>query len=315
MNAKSTILISAVVLSFSVHGGERDIQHNYPLEKLSANVYVIHGPNEEVTEQNQGFRNNPVVITTEKGAIIVDPGSSVYTGEMVVRKLKEVSEKPVIAVINSHGHGDHWLGNHGVKKHFPDVSIYSHPLMKKSIETNGGEMWIKAINQRSNNAIEGTQVVAPNKTVNEGDEMDFGNITLRVYYKGKAHSDGDIMLEVVQEKVFLFGDVLRVENISPFMASLNGNLAALDIGEKTGANIFVPGHGKSGDKRLINTYRKFLQSLKAEVKNNFESGLNDFEMKPKIIKAMNGYKDWSGLDENIGRLINLVYLEVEEESF
>jgi len=27
------------------------------------------------------------------------------------------------------------------------------------------------------------------------------------------------------------------------------------------------------------------------------------------------YKDWSGFDENIGRLINLAYLEVEAESF
>lgn len=77
----------------------------------------------------------------------------------------------------------------------------------------------------------------------------------------------------------------------------------------------MPGHGQSGDKKIIQQYRDFLVALKNEVQKHFESGLIDFEMKPKIIKTLNKYKSWAGFDENIGRLINLAYLEVENESF
>lgn len=291
------------------------IQTEYPVSKLSKSVYVIHGPEEDVTPQNQGFRNNPVIIVTDKGVVVVDPGSSVYTGEMVVDKVKGITEKPIVAVFDTHGHGDHWLGNDGIKKHFPKVVIFGHQNMIDAINNGDGDMWVDAINKRSEGAIEGTRVVAPGTSVNDGQMINFGNITIRVYYTGKAHSDGDIMLEVMEEKVFIFGDILRVGVLGPFMSSFSGNLAALDVGEKTNAKVYIPGHGKSGDSSIISPYRDFLISIKAEVKKYYDQGMTDFEMKPKVIKALDKYKDWSGFDENIGRLINLAYLEVENEAF
>lgn len=298
-----------------VFGSERRIRQEYPLKKLSANVYVIHGPADEVSKQNQGFRNNPILVVTQQGVVIIDPGSSVYTGEMLVGKARQLGKKPVVAVFNTHGHGDHWLGNHGVQKHYPDVAIYAHPGMAQAIAAGDGEMWIKAINQRTEGAIEGTRVVAPNRAVKPGDEIRFGNITFRIHANGKGHSENDIMIELVEEGVFVFGDNLRIGNISPFMASFSGNLAALELGDKTSAKVFVPGHGLSGNRSVIADYRKFIVTLKAEVKKYFDAGMSDFEMKPKVIKALQKYQAWTGFDENIGRLISLAYLEVENESF
>lgn len=295
--------------------GDLAIHQDYPLTRLTKHVYVIHGPNEEISKQNQAFRNNPVIVLTGKGVVVIDPGSSVYIGEMIVNKVKTLTSKPIVAVFNTHGHGDHWLGNHGIRKRFPDAVIYGHGNMIQGIKTGDGKMWIKAINKRSEGAIEGTRAIAPDKPVKDGDRIKIGNISFRVHGIGKAHSDSDIMLELVEEKVFIFGDVLRIKNISPFMASFSSNLKALDLGEKLNAKVYVPGHGTSGDKAIIAEYRGFITSLKAEVKKYFDEGMSDFEMKPKVIKALNKYKSWSGFDENIGRLINLVFLEVEAEGF
>ena len=312
---RTTFVVLAISLTQIGFAGERDIKKDYPLTRLTENVYVIYGPNEEVSKQNQGFRNNPVIVTTSNGVVVVDPGSSLYTGEMVVNKVKSLTDKPIIAVFNTHAHGDHWLGNHGVRKHYPKVPIYADIHMKQGIESGDGEMWIKAINQRAEGAIEGTKVVGPDHVVKNGDEITFGNITFKVYYSGNAHSDSDIMLEIPQEKVFLFGDILRAQNISPFMSSFKGDLVALDIAEKINAKFYVPGHGKSGGKELIGNFRKFIVTLNTEVKKHYDEGLSDYEMKPKVIRALQQYQAWSGFDENIGRLISLAYLEVENESF
>jgi len=293
----------------------REIQKDYPLTQLTKNVYVIYGPNEEVSKENQAFRNNPVIVMTDKGVVVVDPGSSVYIGEMLVKKVKTLTDKPIIAVFNTHAHGDHWLGNHGIRNHYPKVPIYADLSMKQGIANGDGETWIKAINQRSDGAIEGTKVVGPDHVVKNGDEIKFGNITFKIYSAGKAHSDSDIMLQIPEEKVFLFGDVLRDHNISPFMSSFKGDLAALDLAEKVDAKVYVPGHGQSGGKELIDNFRKFIDVLKAEVRKHYDEGMSDFEMKPKVINALKGYQDWSGFDENIGRLISLAYLEVENDSF
>jgi len=205
------IVLGAVVCGFgaalyAAPFADRAIHKDYPLSRLSENVYVIHGPNEEVSRENQAFRNNPVIVLTSKGAVVVDPGSSVYIGEMVVNKVKSLTDKPIVAVFNTHGHGDHWLGNHGIKKHFPNVVIYSHENMIQAIAAGDGDTWIDAINKRSEGAIEGTKVVAPNTAVKNGERIQVGGLTFRVYFTGKAHSDNDIMLELVEEKVFIFGD-------------------------------------------------------------------------------------------------------------
>ena len=303
------------VTMFAVQAADLSIRTDYPLTKLTKNVQVIHGPNEEVSKQNQGFRNNPVIVTTSKGVVVIDPGSSVYIGEMIVNKVKTLTNKPIIAVFNTHGHGDHWLGNDGIRRHYPQAVIYGHGKMIQDIAGGDGDVWIKAINNRSEGAIEGTKIVAPNMAIKDGDRIKIGNITFRVYDVGAAHSHSDIMLELQEEKVFVFGDALRVKNLSPFMSSFSSNLKALKLGENRKAKVYIPGHGQSGGKAIINEYRGFITTLKSEVSKYFEQGLSDFEMKPKIITTMAKYKSWSGFDENIGRLINLAYMEVEKESF
>jgi len=50
-------------------------------------------------------------VLTAKGVVVVDPGSSVQVGEMLLKKIATVTKDPVIAVFNTHIHGDHWLGN------------------------------------------------------------------------------------------------------------------------------------------------------------------------------------------------------------
>ncbi|MDH5407039.1 MAG: MBL fold metallo-hydrolase [Gammaproteobacteria bacterium] len=312
---QSLLVCGGLLMSLNTTAADLSIKKDYPLEKLSANVYVIHGPNEEVSKANQGFRNNPVLVNTKAGVVVIDPGSSLYTGEMLVKKAKTISPKPIIAVFNTHDHGDHWLGNHGIKKHYSNATIYAHQASKLAIASDEGANWIKAINRQSKGQIEGTKVVAPEKIIKDGDRIKLGGITFRIYSPGKAHSNSDIMIQIVEEKVFVFGDVLRDQNLSLFMASYTGNLKALDIGQKSGAKVFVPGHGKSGGKEIINRYRKFITALKGEVKKQFEAGLSDFEMAPKVTRALNKYKSWSGFKDNIGKLINLAYLEVENESF
>ena len=104
------------------------IEH-YPLDRVSKHIYVVHGTQELPSPQSRGFMNNPAAILTNNGIVIVDPGSSVEIGKQLLKKVRKVSDKPVIAVFNTHVHGDHWLGNHGVREVYPKVPIYAHVRM------------------------------------------------------------------------------------------------------------------------------------------------------------------------------------------
>jgi glyoxylase-like metal-dependent hydrolase (beta-lactamase superfamily II) len=293
----------------------RAIRTDYPLGRLTPNVYVIHGPTADPTPENQAFRNNPGIVLTREGAVVIDPGSSVLVGEMVVRKVKTLTDKPIVAVFNTHAHGDHWLGNEGIKLAYPRAVIYAHPKMKAMAIQDEGRMWIKAFNERSNGAAEGTTPVGPDKAVNDGDVITIGGTRFRILLPGPAHSDHDLMVELPDEKVLFFGDIVRDGLFSPFQASFKGNIAAIDRGLKTGAKVFVPGHGRSGDAKVARNYRHFLLGLREQVRRHYRDGLSDFEMKPRIAQALDAYRHWAGRDESLGPLISAAYIEIETEEF
>ena len=92
---------------------------NFEFEPIADNVYVMHGPLSMPNKQNQGFMNNPAIIEGQNGLILIDPGSSLLVGDKILEEVARVSSKPVIAVFNTHIHGDHWLGNQAVKRAYP----------------------------------------------------------------------------------------------------------------------------------------------------------------------------------------------------
>lgn len=322
MNSHS-ITRGAVILALAVglvaqamaSDPSRAIRADYPLDRLTPNVYVIHGPTADPTPENQAFRNNPGIVLTREGAVVIDPGSSVHVGEMVVRKVKTLTDKPIVAVFNTHAHGDHWLGNEGIKLAYPRAVIYAHPKMKAMAIQDEGRMWIKAFNERSNGAAEGTTPVGPDQAVNDGDVISIGDTRFRILLPGPAHSDHDLMVELPDEKVLFFGDIVRDGLFSPFQASFKGNIAAIDRGLKTGAKVFVPGHGRSGGQKVAMNYRRLLETMREQVRQNYRNGLSDFEMKPKISESLEAYQGWSSLAESLGPLVSAAYQEIEAEEF
>jgi len=106
---------------------------DYPADLVASGLYVIHGPVGYSSPENQGFMNNPAFLVTETGVVVVDPGSSVQTGEMVLRQIRKVTDKPLLAVLNTHVHGDHWLGNQAMIAVAPEVDIWMFGIHKNTI--------------------------------------------------------------------------------------------------------------------------------------------------------------------------------------
>ena len=81
------LLLTALLVVASQQPAAAGFLDEQQAEKVSEHVYVIHGPLELPNESNEGFMNNPAFIIGEQGVVIVDPGSSVQVGEMVLGKI------------------------------------------------------------------------------------------------------------------------------------------------------------------------------------------------------------------------------------
>lgn len=288
----------------------------YPLKKIANNTYVIHGPLEYPNKTNKGFMNNPGFVITKTGVVVIDPGSSVQVGRMVLNHIRNITKKPVTHVLNTHIHGDHWLGNHAFAEAFPKVTIMAHPDMIKRAKAGGAEQWVSMMSQLTEGASNGTRAVIPGKIVDDKQVLKTGGMQFRIYAPKEAHSFTDIMIEVVEESVVFLGDNVLYKRL-PRMndGTFTGNVKACKIAIDIGAKTYVPGHGNSGGKEIIVPFMNYLKTVYSEVGKNYEAGMTDFEMKPKVVSKLQKYAKWSGFHEEVGKHISLAVLEYEKNSF
>lgn len=312
------VILSALLVMLSAAACDRKgapIEKDYPVTKITDRVYVIHGPNEQPNQDNQGFMNNPGFVLTKTGVVVIDPGSSLQIGEMVLKKIAAVTPRPVIAVFNTHVHGDHWLGNDAIRRAYPKAVIYAHPKMIAQT-AEAGPRWVKLLNRLTDNAIRGTQPVSPNLGIEHEETLSLDGQKFTAYHTGTAHTDGDLMIEIAGEKVIFLGDNVINRSLRRMdEGSFPGNVRACEAVLKSGATHFVPGHGQTGGRDLVIAYRDFLKDLYRSVKRHQSRGLSDFEMKDRVIAELKPYRDWPNFDTEIGRLISLAFLEAEREAF
>jgi hypothetical protein len=79
------------------------------------------------------------------------------------------------------------------------------------------------------------------------------------------------------------------------------------------AKLYVPGHGKSGSRALVEEQKAWFDILMPEVRRMYDEGKSDFEMKPVISEKLKAYKNWAEWDTNLGAMISLAILEIEQE--
>ncbi len=317
---KKIHLISSLIMLASLTANSADkaapISEQYPPQSITEDVHIIHGPLAFPSAANQGFMNNPAIIETSAGLVVIDPGGTVQTGDMVVEEAKKISNQPIVATFSTHIHGDHWLGNQAILEHYPSAVLYAHPKTIELAENGEAQAWVDSMYQLTEGASAGTIGTIPNKPVDDGDEITIGDKTFRIVHKGQAHTITDIMIHVVEDDVYFLGD-----------NTMNGRLGRMDDGSFIGlsetlknaiatqAQHYVPGHGLTGGVALVESFMRLIDTVYATSAEEYDNGMSDFEIKPKVVERLQPYQQWQDFNEAIGKFVSLAVLEAENEAF
>lgn len=306
--------LATLAFSAAAAAGPSDVVRPHSPQKVHADTWVIHGPQGVPSAENQSFMNNPAWIVTAEGVVLIDPGSSVQAGRMVVAQLKKTTKKPVTHVFNTHVHGDHWLGNQAVLEAWPGATIIAHPDMIRQAKDGADKFWIDLMSSLTKGYTDGTRAVIPTVEAADGQEFRIGGKTLRIHSSNDAHSKTDLMIEVVEDRILFTGDNVlngQVMNLrdGTFRGVMKATQRALDLDAK----LYVPGHGKSGDRKLVEAQKAYFDSFMKEVRRLYDEGKSDFEMKADVAARLKPYSKWAEFDANLGPQISLAILEIEQE--
>jgi glyoxylase-like metal-dependent hydrolase (beta-lactamase superfamily II) len=156
--------------------------------------------------------------------------------------------------------------------------------------------------------LAGVELVEPHVVYDGEADLDLGGVTAQLRTWGLAHTRGDQIVFLPEERVLFTGDL--VENaffpIFPYFppddVDVDGNrwIEVLEQLERLEPAIVVPGHGEVGDAGLITTARECLLLLRTETARLAAEGLGVDEVVAAVEPAFRAqYPDW-GQPEWIG---------------
>jgi len=308
-----TALFFAASLTLNVHAAPGDTIKSYPAQQVAPDTWVITGPLGEPSVENQSFMNNPAWIIAGDQVIVIDPGSSVQAGRMVVNAIRKTTKLPVTTVYNTHIHGDHWLGNQAILEAWPKAVLIAHPDMIAKAKAGEAESWVNTMSRLTQGYTDGTRAVIPGVATTDGMVSKIGTRSFKIYSSNDAHSKTDIMIEVDNGVLFTGDNVLNQRVARMDDGTFSGNIRAIDRVLMLPVKVVVPGHGKPGSPAMLKAQRDYFQALFDAVKVEYDAGKSDFEMKPAVVKKLAAYQKWNGFDTAVGKQISLAVLEIEQQ--
>ncbi|MFN8062485.1 MAG: MBL fold metallo-hydrolase [Vicinamibacterales bacterium] len=193
-------------LSLTVKASQPAAPMVVEVEKLKDNLFVMKG----------GGGNSAVFITAE-GVTVVDTKNPGW-GQPLLEKIKSVTDKPVVRIINTHTHGDHVSGN----VDFPaTVDIVTHENTKKYMEEMKAVTGLPApppgptIFQKNNGKG------LAKRTFKDTLTLGTGNDRIELFYFGRAHTGGDAFVVFPALRVMHTGDAFHTKDL-PIMDANNG---------------------------------------------------------------------------------------------
>jgi glyoxylase-like metal-dependent hydrolase (beta-lactamase superfamily II) len=317
MKKKILSIALTSVLAVSVNAFTLKKYGEFTFKKDHDNVYIMHGPVVEPNVENEGFMNNPTIIEAEHGLIIVDPGGNYNVGKKILAEIEKVSKKPIIAILNTHKHGDHWFANKALAEKYPDVKIYAQKHMIEVVKNGEAEKWYNILDGLSHNLKGTKEFKFPTTEMNNGDTLEIDGQTFYVYSPSKAHTDTDLIIVHKNSKTLFFGDNVMKGRLGGFdgSSSILGNIKLLeDIKAAPELTTYIPGHGPSGKRdETLQPFLTYIKELKKGAQKALEEDMEAYEIKPEVEEALKDYKKWDAFDHQMGKHLQKVLLELEAD--
>jgi cyclase len=278
--------------------------------KVSDRVYVLLGPIQHANRLNQGYMINSTVIVGDKGVILVDSGGTDEVGRHIAAAVRKITDKPVTHVVNTHHHGDHYLGNVA----FKGATLISSEMCRKMVlET--GHAWLEIMERDIGRKLPGTKPLAADVTYATGTKTEafIHGVRLVFWVPEGSHTIGDLLVHLPDDKVLVAGDVL-VSGIVPTFQDgfIKKWIRTLDEILALGVAHFVPGHGDLMTARDVTALRGSMVRFYSGVEEGYRNGQNENEIRKSLDLSV-----WNKLERSyvIRRNINRAYLEIEADSF
>lgn len=243
-----------------------------PVEVIP-HIWSAIGATAPPTYENTGHNNNLSFVVTGEGVVVINAGAAYVLAEALHGEIKEITDQPVVLVINENGQGHAMLGNTYWAEQ--GVKVLAHEDASAEFEAHGYDI-LDRMRGYNRDKAEGTEVTLPTETFEDIYEISLGGMTIQALHLGPAHSPGDISVWLPEQKLVIAGDMAFHERMLPIFDDTDtaGWIETWENEfEALGAIHVIPGHGHPTNMAQVKRYtHDYLVHLRGKIREHIDNG-------------------------------------------
>jgi quinoprotein relay system zinc metallohydrolase 1 len=267
------LLFVALCLILASAAARAEWDYRLKPRQVAEHTWVLEGRLEDFSFSNGGNIVNCAFIATPAGVVVIDSGPSRRYGEQFMAAIRRVSDKPVVKVLLTHHHPDHFLGNQA----FPAAALAALPATIEGIKAEGGA-FTENMYRLNGDWMRDTEMVLPTQALAPG-LLEIGGHHLELLAL-EGHTGADLAVFDHSTGVLFAGDLVFYQRAptTPH-ARLDRWLASLDRLATLPFKVLVPGHGPvARDAAPLAQTRAYLAWLGRSMGEGAAAGLDMTEM-------------------------------------
>jgi len=220
------------------------------------------------------------IVTGDDAVLVVDTGMGPANGQKVLAAARKIAGDKRLILTLTHFHPEHGYGAQAFES---EAEILYNAAQRDELAEKG-EAYLgmfKTFGPAVADALEDTVLVMPDKVYDGAStRIDLGGRVAELRTWGKAHTKGDQIVWLPEERILFTGDLAeeRIFPIFPWFPPEDADIDAARwveiLSELEGMNpaIVIPGHGDIGGPEILKAVRTYMIDLSGRVAERRKAG-------------------------------------------
>lgn len=263
--------------------------------ELAQGVYMLTGAGGQIG-----------VSVGDDGVMLIDDQFG-QLSDKIKFAIAQITDRPVVFVLNTHWHGDHTSGNENFAADGAWIMAHHNVRTRMSMDQ------VRTLLGRTDEAK--PESAWPVLTFDSELDLHINDQDIHVFHVENAHTDGDAIVHFRNRNVIHAGDVFWNGAYPLIDTDTGGNARGMlrAVGEimllVDGSTKIVPGHGPVGNREDLRAFRDMLQTAIRRVEKLIAEGKT--LQQAVDAKPMADYDEaWGGAFINPKKFIEMVYLSL-----